>query len=121
MSLLKWTLALAGTAMGLRYMSDRHRRRLAGDDGGTQSPDGGWRAAQTDRDGGRDGDREADRDTNRPGGTPWTAPQGGGGNSLATGAGAGGGGGTGLPGSPSQDDLSASDSDMAPGSPANRF
>ena len=41
MSLLKWTLAMAGTAVGLRYLSDRHRRRL----GLTGSP-----APQVDRD-----------------------------------------------------------------------
>ena len=42
MSLLKWTLATAGTAMAVRYLSDRRRRRVAG------SSD---LAPRTDRDG----------------------------------------------------------------------
>ena len=41
MSLLKWTLAMAGTAMTVRYLSDRHRQRLAS---------GGDLAPQMDRD-----------------------------------------------------------------------
>ena len=53
MSLFKWTLALAGTAMGVRYMSNRHRQRIAG----------GSHDAQIDRDSGRDVE------------TPWSAAQ----------------------------------------------
>ena len=117
MSLLKWTLAAAGTAIGMRYMSDRHRRRLA---------DGGSRDAQTDRDDGRSNQ------------TPWSAAQGsddavgglGAGASMGPGAGIGSsigtGIGTGISGSGASrfghDDLLAPDSDdPAPGSSSNRF
>ena len=129
MSLLKWTLAAAGTAIGMRYMSDRHRRRLA---------EGGSRDAQTDRDDGRSNQ------------TPWSAAQGsddavgGLGSNLGTGVGTGlgtgasmgpGAGigssigtgiGTGISGSGASrfghDDLLAPDSDdPAPGSSSNRF
>ncbi len=45
MSLLKWGSALAGTTMGLRYMSDRHRKRIAGG-----SENAHFRNPRTDRD-----------------------------------------------------------------------
>jgi len=139
MSLLKWTLAMAGAAVGLRYMSDRHRKRLSG-----APEDGGERAAQTDRDTGRDTSRDTDRDASqqadRHAAAAWSAPQGGGlggtggmagtsgpltgtsTGSTAAGPFPGSTTGPGLGGSSvSQDDLLAPDSDKAPGSSSNRF
>lgn len=119
MSLIKWTLAAAGTAMGLRYMSDRHRRRLAGqgsDAGFGDDGDTAMRAAQDDRD-------TARTSTD----TAWSAPQGGGssltGASSASGLSGSSGlasGSTGLSGS-GQDDLLGSGSDLPPGNPSKRF
>ncbi len=103
MSLLKWTLALAGTTMGMRYLSGRHRRRIAND-----SP----RAAQTDRDDGEDTGRRSD--------AAWSAPQGGvsglGSSPRATGVGLGAGA-----ASVGHDALSTPDTDLTPGDPSNRF
>lgn len=100
MSLLKWTLAMAGTVMGLRYMSDRHRRRIGADAGSR-------RAAQTDRD--------DDRGTILPAGpetsTPWAAPQGVGGLAgVTTGAAI-----------IDADGLQAADHNLAPCSAPSRF
>ena len=113
MSLLKWTLALAGTAVGMRYMSDRHRRRIAG---------GGELDAQTDRDDGRMAD------------TPWSTAQSSsdavGGTGTSTSLGSGLGSTSGVGGSSSgtgassfeQDDLLSPDSDRTPGGgSSNRF
>lgn len=114
MSLMKWTLAMAGAAMGVRYMSDRHRKRLSVS---SDEHDSSMRAAQTDR------DSE----------TAWSTPQGGLrssglaspsvglGSSSTTGYGSGEAG----PTAARSDDLLAPDSDMAsntaPGSLTNRF
>lgn len=99
MSMMKWTLALAGTVIGLRYMSDRHRRRIGS---------GSDRAAQIDRDDDRGTGLQAGLDTTT---TPWAAPQGGGGLAgVSTGAAIIG-----------PDDLRAADSDLAPGSAPTRF
>ena len=111
MSLLKWTLALAGTAMGMRYMSDRHRRRMGG---------GGELAEQTDRDDGRMAD------------TPWSTAQSGSeavggtgtGTSLGSGLGSTSGVGSSSTGASTfdQDDLLSPDSDRTPGGgSSNRF
>lgn len=112
MSLMKWTLAMAGAAMGVRYMSDRHRKRLSVS---SDEHDSSMRAAQTDR------DSE----------TAWSTPQGGlrssgmaipsaGLGSSSTGYGSGEAGTTAR-----SDDLLAPDSDAAsntaPGSSTNRF
>ena len=98
MSLMKWTLAMAGTVMGLRYMSERHRRRLS---------EGSSRAAQTDRDDDRSTGLQAGPETS----TPWASPQGGGGlTGVTTGAAVIG-----------ADDLQAAHSDLAPGSAPHRF
>ena len=95
---MKWTLAMAGTAMGLRYMSERHRRRLS---------EGSSRAAQTDRDDDRSTSLPAVPETS----TPWAAPQGGGGLAgVTTGAAI-----------IDADDLQSAHSDLAPGSTPNRF
>lgn len=113
MSLMKWTLAMAGAAMGVRYMSDRHRKRLSVS---SDEHDSSTRAAQTDR------DSE----------TAWSTPQGGlrssglaspsaGLGSSSTGYGSGEAG----PTTARSDDLLAPDSDTAndtaPGSSTNRF
>lgn len=104
MSLLKWTLAAAGTVIGMRYMSDRHRRRIA---------DGGSRPAQTDR------------DDSRNSGAPWSPAQGSdeiaGGPGTGLGAGLGSNIAAGGAASFVQDDLLAPDSDSTPGSSSNRF
>jgi len=131
MSLMKWTLALAGTAMGLRYMSDRHRKRLASDSHGDSDSDG---TSVRDIDGASVRDPQIDRDS----ATAWSAPQGGGG---VTGMGSGGmGSGLGTSGGATgakagtgaakastdaaaadTDDLLAPGSDLAPSGPSNRF
>ena len=103
MSLIKWTLAMAGTAIGLRYMSDRHRRRMAEDNAPIPRP------AQTDR------DSE----------TPWSASAGAGASSVG-GTRSGDAQYTpGTPGTPSStadgNDLQSPDDGLTPGSSANRF
>ena len=111
MSLMKWTLAMAGAAIGVRYMSDRHRKRLAV---GSDEHDSSMRAAQTDR------DSE----------TAWSTPQGGlrsSGMAIpSAGLGSSTGYGSGEVGTTARsDDLLAPDSDAAsntaPGSSTNRF
>ena len=111
MSLMKWTLAMAGAAMGLRYMSDRHRKRLSG---GSDEHDSSLRAAQ------------ADRDSE----TAWSSPQGGlrssamASPSVGRDSGSATGFGSGETGATARsDDLLApgSGSNTAPGSSTNRF
>lgn len=108
MSLMKWTLAMAGAAMGVRYMSDRHRKRLSVS---SDEHDSNMRAAQTDR------DSE----------TAWSTPQGGLRSSGLASPSAGLGSSTTGYGSVEagttarSDDLLAPDSDAAPGSSTNRF
>ncbi len=111
MSLLKWTLAMAGTAVGLRYLSDRQRRRIASDSN---------RTSLVDRDDGRDADK------------PWSTTPGStsGGASLGTGFNPGLGASTGAThtgiagggmAGTGQDDLSIPDSDLTRGGTSNRF
>ena len=96
MSLMKWTLALAGTVIGLRYLSDRQRRRI-----------GSGSAAQIDQDDHRSAGLQAGMDAS----TPWAAPQGAGGLAgVTTGAAIIG-----------PEDLRQADSDLAPGSSPNRL
>ena len=119
MSLMKWTLAVAGAAMGVRYMSDRHRKRLSAS---SDEHDSSMRAAQTDR------DSE----------TAWSTPQGGLrssglaspsaglGSGTTTGYGSGEAGTTGYGSGESgttarSDDLLSPDSNTTPGSSTNRF
>ena len=108
MSLMKWTLAMAGAAMGVRYMSDRHRKRLSAS---SDEHDSSMRTAQTDR------DSE----------TAWSTPQGGLSNSGLASPSAGlgsstsgyGSGGSGT--TARSDDLLSPDSNTTPGSSTNRF
>lgn len=104
MSLLKWTLALAGTTMGLRYLSGRHRRRLAPGSAG----DG-----QIDRDDDVDVGHRPDTGT----GTATSATQADGGSSGPYGRMAGGVGTSTL----GHDTPSTPDTTLAPGDPAKRF
>jgi len=107
MSLMKWTLAMAGAAMGVRYMSDRHRKRLSG---GSDEHDSSLRAAQTDR------DSETAWSTPESGlrSSGLTSPSAGLGSSTAYGSGEAGT-------NARSDDLLAPDSDTLPGSSTNRF
>ena len=109
MSLMKWTLAMAGAAMGLRYMSERHRNRLSG---GSDEPDSSLRAAQTDR------DSESAWATPQGGlgSSTMASPSAGLGSSSATGFGSGASGTTAR-----SDDMLTPDSDTAPGSSTSRF
>lgn len=104
MSLLKWTLALAGTTLGMRYLSGRHRRRIA---------EGGPRDAQTDRDDGEDTARRSDPALSTPrggGATGMDSPPGS--TGFGTGVGAA---------SVGPDALSTPDTGPAPGGFSNRF
>ena len=109
MSLMKWTLAMAGVAMGMRYMSDRHRKRLSvsSDEYGSS-----MRAAQTDR------DSETAWSTPQGGlrSSGLTSPSAGLGSSSTTGYGSGEAGTTAR-----SDDLLSPDSNTTPGSSTNRF
>lgn len=100
MSLLKWTLAMAGTGMVLRYLSGRHRRRLAPGDA---------REGQIDRDDGGDAG-------NRPA-TAESTPQANGGATAPDSRMAGGVGTSSL----GDDASSTPDTAQALGDPAKRF
>jgi hypothetical protein len=115
MSLIKWTLALAGAALGVRHMSDRHRRRMSGSDDApdTAMPDdladlsdpSAMRPPRTDRDSPLSG-------LSSSGAMPGT----GGSTGLGLAGGMGSGSGAGR-----TDDLLSPDSDDAPGTPGGRL